>query len=469
MTLTILRILASALIIAPFTVGNERARAADQTDVAVSALEFGGSIGKLLWVSVKEQQTSRPGGADAYKRLAEKVKSQIEIGRASAALVSGNFNVIATTLGYSAAVDPEPLSKAVAGVAAYGAKKAGDALSQAVLDQVGVQARAILAQGLKNVPPAEISSMTVSQLRARVADFQVGEMTIREILKDIPDALPILEAASVDLAEKLTIEGLAKSEAIGADVSKVRDNISQLTTNLADYRNAVQNHLGKIDTGLATLQQDSKVANQKLDELKKVLGNTAAIQSFASISYTGWSTKQKLQAVRSGMFPDLGPAKEAVIQSLEAQQKVERTVSALSSAAQDFGNLAQVASKLKLPKEVTTGLQGAQVVAGVVASFATGNYLGALAGATSLIGLGGPDAASQQHAQLMSYLQEAFKEINAKLDKIIELQKRTLEAIGNLAKALEEFRKDIVNRLDRLEGIVLSNQQLLQHLLLTQE
>ena len=32
------------------------ATAGDQTDIATSALEFGGSLGRLIWVSVKDQQ-----------------------------------------------------------------------------------------------------------------------------------------------------------------------------------------------------------------------------------------------------------------------------------------------------------------------------------------------------------------------------------------------------------------------------
>ena len=50
--------------------------------MAVSALEFGGSVGKLLWVSVSDPQM-RPAEADRYTQLARCLRTQIDTGRAS--------------------------------------------------------------------------------------------------------------------------------------------------------------------------------------------------------------------------------------------------------------------------------------------------------------------------------------------------------------------------------------------------
>jgi hypothetical protein len=126
------------------------AYAADKTDIAISALEFGGSVGKLLWISAQDQRAASLAEANRFTILAEQVKSQIDLGRSSSALISANFNIVATTLGYAAAIDPEPLSKGITGVAAWGAKKTGDGIGQLVIDTAQNQARAILAQGLKD-------------------------------------------------------------------------------------------------------------------------------------------------------------------------------------------------------------------------------------------------------------------------------------------------------------------------------
>jgi hypothetical protein len=55
----------------------------------------------------------------------------------------------------------------------------------------------------------------------------------------------------------------------------------------------------------------SRVANQKLDALKEqVQGNSKAIETLTQVSYSGWTTAQKIQAVESGLFPDLEPTRQ---------------------------------------------------------------------------------------------------------------------------------------------------------------
>src|SRR5262245_42056848 len=67
--------------------------AADGTEVAISALEFGGSVGKLLWLAVDSRSHATENEANQYRKLAFAVKDQIELGRASSSLVQANFNV----------------------------------------------------------------------------------------------------------------------------------------------------------------------------------------------------------------------------------------------------------------------------------------------------------------------------------------------------------------------------------------
>jgi hypothetical protein len=428
-------------------------QAADQTDIAVSALEFGGSLGKLLWVGISDQRRAATDG-DRYTKLAAQVRTQIDLGRSSGALIASNFDVISTALVYSAAVDPEPLPKAIVGVAAWGAKKTGDTIGDAVLGAAQERARAVLAQGLKEsgISAAELQTMTPEELKGRVADFQVGGAKLRDLLQDVPGAIPMLQAESIDLATNIGVAALAQTQGIGTDVAEIKADVAKTTADLTQYQTTVQNHLQRLEDGLGELNEDAKNANIKMNVLQTaVQGNTVVIQSLATISYSGWTTAQKLQAVQSGLFPDLtGPSKDAVIESLKSQQSVEVAASALSAASQDFGNLAQIAGNVGLPRDVVAGLQGAQVVAGSIARFATGDYLGAVAGLTSLVGLGGPDANAQRYAAMMSYLQQSFAQVNAKLDKVIDLQVKTLTAIAQLAKAQDDFRRKALGNWTKL-------------------
>jgi hypothetical protein len=43
---------------------------ADRTEVALSTLEFGGSLSKLLWVSVQDERRINAAQADQFSKLA---------------------------------------------------------------------------------------------------------------------------------------------------------------------------------------------------------------------------------------------------------------------------------------------------------------------------------------------------------------------------------------------------------------
>ncbi|WP_035678231.1 hypothetical protein, partial [Bradyrhizobium liaoningense] len=428
--------------------------------------------GVVVPLSVDAQSQVTQHQADQYERLAYTVKGQIEIGRAGSSLVQANFNLLGTTLAYAAVVDPEPVSKAVTGLAAWGSKKAGDALSQLVIEETQKQTKKILAQGLKNsgLSDAALKNMTADELRDKVADLKVGGEKLQEILKNDPESLRMLQANAVDIATNIGVEALARAEGTAADVKTVKQDLAKTKENIESYQKEVTSHLDKLDRRVAGLEQATRVANQKLNELKQqVQGNSKAIETLAQVSFSGWTTAQKIQAVQSGLFPDLGSSqKSALLESLKADKAREEAVAGINQAAQDFGNLAAIASNIGLPKDVVKGLQGAQVVASGLAQFATGSYLGAVASATSLVGLGAPDAAAQRHAEMMKYLQQQFAEINRKLDKIIDLQVQTLKAVAVLTKEQREFRREVLGQLDRIEDTVLRSEQILQAILLSE-
>lgn len=469
LSMRVRRIVAMILLFA--FLRSQAALAADRKEVALAGLEFGGSVGKLLWVAVQSQDNVTREQADRYTKLGMAVRDRIEVGRASSGAIKGVFDFTGTTLAYAATIDPEPLSKALAGLGAWGAKKAGDALSGAILDQTQKEAQGILAQGLKNsgLSSDELRSITPEQLRERVADLQIGGEKLRDILRDDPDSLNMLQAHAVDIATRIGVEGLALAQGTAKDVATIRTDLKQTSERLAAFQKEVRTNLTRIETRVTGLEEATRVAHQKLDDLKKeVQGNTAAIQTLAQISYSGWTTTQKLQAVQGGLFPNLDADQKAtLIASLEAEQKRELLVAGVSRAAQELGNLSTIATNLGLPQNTVQALQTAQVVATGIAQFASGNYLGAVASITSLAGLGAPDAAAERHAAMMQYLQQQFAVINEKLNTVIDLQVRTLKALDELAREQQNFRTAVLGQLDRVEDTVLRSERLLQAVLLS--
>jgi hypothetical protein len=473
--LSILRNRSLALALAVVLVWPDMTRAADPQDpkdLAASALEFGGSIGKLLWVSVRSESAVSAADPDRYSQLAVRIQQQIDEGRASSSLVRANFDVVGTALVYTAAVDPEPLTKTVAGIAAWGAKKAGDVVGQMALEKAEESARGILAQGLKNsgLSPTDLASMTPQALRARVADFQIGGQKLRDVLAGDPKGLGLLEAAGQDLAANLGVANLAHSQGIAEDVSLVKTTISTVNQQINDFQTEAKNRFDRIKSRLSGLEETSIEAGQKLTTLShEVQGNTRAIQTLAQISYSGWSASQKLQAVQSGMFPNLTPAQtNALVDSLQVEVKREDLLGQLKQTAHDFGNLAAIASNVGLPPGIVTGLQRAETVAQSVAEFASGDILGGLSSVASLVGLGAPDANAERFAAMMKYLSEQFTEVNRKLAQVIDLQVKTLRALAALSEQQLQFRQEVLGQLDRIESAVLTNQQLLQAILVGQ-
>ena len=452
-------------------IGSTQCFAADGADVATSALEFGGSYAKLIWEVQKSTGSSNVTG-NTYVDLADRVKNQIEIGRASSSLIQGTFNVIGTTLIYAASKDPEPLSAGIAGVAAWGAKKTGDALAGLVADQVQTQAMGILATGLQNaqLTPARLQAMTPLELRDQVADLQIGGQTIRDLLKDYPKALEMLQANAVDVARRIGVEALAQSKGNAGDIAEIREELVDDRKHVDDYQASVDSHLSKLETGMADLQSATEESSQKLEALRNsVAGQSRAVNALAQISYSGWSTAQKLQAVESGLIPDLAPdQKRALSDSLRADLAQEQRIATVTTIAADFGSISAIAQNIGLPPDAVKGVRAAQTLASGVAQFATGNYLGAIASVTSLVGLGAPDAAEQRQAALMGYLQGEFSKINQRLDRVIELQVQTIKAISALAEEQRSFRIEVIGQLDRIETDVLRNEQILQAILLSQ-
>lgn len=444
----------------------------DPTALAISALQFGGSVGQLLWVSVKDNSPSTGTSGQQYQDLAKAIAQQIDLGRASSGLISANFNVVGTAIAYTAAADPEPLSKAVTGIAAWGAKKTGDAIGQMVIDQSQAQARAILAQGLQQsgLSKKEIAQMTATQLGTKVSDLRIGEQTLGEVLKNDPESLKMLQANAVDIATNIGVEAIARDQVTAKDVATVKQELLDTKTKIASFQTAVSNHLDAVNTAISGLAAATDVANKKLQALStQVANNTTAIRAVAAIDYSGWSTSQKLQAVQSGLFPGLTDADtKALTESLQAELDRENIVATAQDAARDFGNLATIAGKIGLPPEIVQGLQGAQIAASAISQFASGNVLGGIAGLTSFIGFGGPDAEAVRYAQLMNYLSQQFAVVNQKLDKIIDLQVKTLQAIAALAEQQRQFQAQILGRLDSIQSTVLNNNQLLQAVLLSQ-
>jgi hypothetical protein len=401
------------------------------------------------------------------------MKRELEQGRAVSGLVSAKFYAKSGALAAYSLSSPEATSRVAAGLAAWGAKKQGDALAQAVLDETRERVRSILAKGLREsgLSDLQLGQMSAAQLAAVLPEMRYGNQVLRELLSDEPEIMPMLQAQATDLAAEIGVLALSKTEVNARSIDSVKAELSRTRRSLEQYKAATAARFDRLESELKVVSDATDKA-QKLHEtlMREVQGNGKAIQALAQISYQGWTTAQKLQAVESGAFPDLlaGKTRQAVVESLRADLRREKAASRAQELSQDLGSLAAIATNVGLPPKLVTALQGAQVAAAGVAQIAGGSYLAGIASLTSLGGLGASDAGSRRHAAVMKYLAGQFSVLNQKLDRIVTLQISTLNALADLAEQQNRFRAEVLGQLDSIEQTVLRSEQILQAVMLSQ-
>lgn len=82
-------------------------------------------------------------------------------------------------------------------------------------------------------------------------------------------------------------------------------------------------------------------------------------------------------------------------------------------------------------------------------------------------GIGRPPKPAWPRCSLRDVLSDVSRQHGIDQRLVIELQQRTLQAIGSLAKQQEQFRREVLGQLDRIEDTVLRSERMLQAVLLT--
>ncbi|OWK23994.1 hypothetical protein AJ87_26890 [Rhizobium yanglingense] len=287
--------------------------------------------------------------------------------------------------------------------------------------------------------------MKPEEIEKRVAEFKIGGQQIARILND-SESLRILQNHMIDMVSDNALEGLRRTAALGITVDRVRQEMTEARAEIDFVRDSVETRTQEIEQQMGALADAVEANSSGLAELSgKLNRQETAMAAVAEISFSGWTTQQKLQAVRSNLVTGLDDAqKQALTRSLEAQQRQEKLVSQVSSAAGDLKAVAEIARRLDLPDDLVKGVETASTIATGAAQFLSGNYLGAISSVTSLFGMGKPDPVADRHKQMMEYLASQFAAVNERLDKVIELQVKTVEALNDLRKEQQQFRKEVL-------------------------
>lgn len=434
-----------------------------QVDMAISLLEFGVIPARLVWDAATQKRVAVPDTSDgaSYVRAAQVIQQELERGRTGSSLIKANAEIISASLKYAAIVDPEPLSKVTLGVAAYGAHQAGSYFGDKAIEASRKQAHGVLRAAM-NESKIDITKVTPERIAKEFKDWKVGGQALSKVFERDPEALRMIEAHAQDLRDQVSFETFKSARATEQSVADIKETARRTSETLQSFREETAKRLDEANEHLQRIERLAQDSKARLVELgKDVAQAKRATQTLAQISYMGWTTEQKLSAVRAGMFPDLDPQQAGALEkSLVADLQREQEIRSLQRVAGEIGKLSQIAGNLGLSPSIATGLSAAQIGVSAVAQFVSGDYLGSLASATSLLGLGKPNAAAQQQQQMMAYLDKQFGRINEKLDKMLELQRQTLSAVIQVHTELVAVREKV----EVVETIVFQNNALLRRL-----
>ncbi|ENO89549.1 hypothetical protein C666_05835 [Thauera linaloolentis 47Lol = DSM 12138] len=136
----------------------------------------------------------------------------------------------------------------------------------------------------------------------------------------------------------------------------------------------------------------------------------------------------------------------AALQVQARQQEITSTAAEFVSYARDLNTIMGAFGAES--KELNAAVQYGSAATSALTYAFNGNYLGAIASVAGVFGGGSkPDPMAVYIRQIM----QAFEQINQKLDKVIELQVQTLEAIDALSRDVQTLRREAHARFDRID------------------
>ena len=131
----------------------------------------------------------------------------------------------------------------------------------------------------------------------------------------------------------------------------------------------------------------------------------------------------------------------------QAQKQKEELIAESANVVNVARQVQGILSNLGIHDPVINkAVEVSSVAQSALSAALTGNWLGAISSITSLFG-GGVDPEAERLAQIMGYLQQ----MNQTLNKIVDLQIKTLQAIQALSDQVADMDKRLNQRLDRID------------------
>ncbi|UIJ85253.1 hypothetical protein LZK77_16175 [Rhizobium leguminosarum] len=385
---------------------------------------------------------------DEYKRNMRTTAASTNLLKANGELVIATAVIGGATTGVGA------VPSAIVGTLAYW----GNSAFAGYLREEGeTKARSVLATSLKSwdansaVSYEDIRNMIQegqSEQAAKAFDEATGALSfIKSELKDDPAAADMAEKMLFKVAQGTTSEMLkqmGQTDAKLADLSQEFSKHVKASEQIADNTNK---RLDELYDRLNTTQTDLKEGLDSLGRITKA--NQTQIGVIGDVLFGQQPAEVKIIMLQKGARPDLSAnARADLIKVLQVQKKKDDLIRDTGKLVSDLQGIDSIMTSLGISHpEISKAISYASIAQSAMTQALNGNYIGAIAGALGVFGGSKPSAQEQYMRAIMAKLEEMDK----KLNKIMELQQKTLLAIQELSNQIAAVERRLNERLDVIE------------------
>lgn len=403
--------------------------------------------------SVSAQEASTLG--NDLTSLTDNYRSTVREATFAASLIQANGEVIITAsqvLASATGVGVAPAA-AIAAVARYG----NDQLAGHLAAEGRNRALGMLTSGLQSMSTADRATFDQRiqenkfEEAAQLFDARTKKLSTMEgLLKDDPPAANAARSFVIATLQHGTSTAIIKA-------GKAYSTATNVEKNLADHVRTTNAFAKTLNSKVDELNQKSEELKTSVDGLSKDL-NALREESSATAYQVGivqdilfdqQPASVKLALLNAGAKPGLSKdQRDTITAYLKVEvrkQEILATATKVVSVANDINT---IMSNFNIQdRRLSEAVQFGSVATTALTQAFSSNYLGAIATVSGLFGGAKKDPMMAQFQRVF----EEFKQVNEKLDSIIELQKNTLLAIEKLSNQIEVVERKLHERLDLVD------------------
>jgi hypothetical protein len=276
---------------------------------------------------------------------------------------------------------------------------------------------------------------------------------------------------SLTLAQAGAIEKLrnhAFKQNTLAALENHESRIVSLTKTFYAFREKTVQAIGQIQNQQhALLESVDHIQNTVSRQGADLSLNQQDIATLQNVLWGKMSSRERYDALKEGFYARLPPLeREKLLEKLEPlkmRDEILASTQTIFAGAQAFSGLAR---HFGVDPHVLRAIDTSVAIGQNVTKIGTALFsprpdlIGLANGISGLLGIGGADVGQIRHQQLLGRLDallDGQREILERTRRIIENQQLILKGIEHLSRQIESTRREIVDRLERLERDVQTN------------